>query len=81
MGWLLDTSHWVALLERRCPLLAAKLAATPPDRVWFCSLVKEELLHGALKYGDPVARCRAPCTPAFSHLANLTACCKELWRF
>ena len=28
MGWLLDTNHWIALLKRRCPLLAAKLAAS-----------------------------------------------------
>ena len=67
MGWLLDTNHWIALLKRRCPLLAAKLAATPPDRVWFCSLVKEELLHGALKYGDPVARSAALHAPQPSH--------------
>ncbi len=56
MDWLLDTNHWIALLKHRCPPLAAKLAATSPGQVWFCSLVKEELLHGALKYGDPVAR-------------------------
>ena len=63
MGWLLDTNHWIALLERRCPLLAA----TPPDRVWFCSLVKEELLHGALKYGYPVAWSAALHAPRSSH--------------
>ena len=56
MPWLLDTNQWIALLKRRCAPLAAKLAATPPEEVWFCSLVKEELLHGALKYGDPAAR-------------------------
>jgi len=56
MTWLLDSNQWIMLLKRRCPPLAAKLAAMPPEQVWFCSLVKEELLHGALKYGDPVAR-------------------------
>jgi hypothetical protein len=41
--------------------MATKLAADPPEQVWFCSLVSEERLHGALKYGDPVARTLKPC--------------------
>jgi len=59
MPYLLDTNHWIVLLKKRCLPLAARLTATPPEQVWFCSVVKEELLHGALKYGDPVARMAA----------------------
>lgn len=56
MAWLLDTNQWIFLLKGRCSALAARLASANPSQVWFCSVVKEELLHGALKYGDPAAR-------------------------
>lgn len=39
MPYLLDTNHWIVLLKKRCPPLAERLAATPPERVWFCSPV------------------------------------------
>lgn len=56
MPYLLDTNHGIVLLNKRSLPLAARLAATPPDQVWLCSVVKEELLHGAHKYGDPAER-------------------------
>jgi len=54
--FLLDTNHWIQLLKGRCPPLARRLASVPPEQAWFCSVVKEELYHGARKYGDRLAR-------------------------
>lgn len=48
MPWLLDTNHWIRLLKGRCPPLADRLRSLPPQEVWLCSVVKEELLYGAL---------------------------------
>lgn len=56
MPWLLDTNHWIQLLKGRCPPLAGRLTAMPPHEVWFCSVVKEELLYGALRYERPAQR-------------------------
>ena len=56
MPWLVDTNHWIALLKGRNPHLAERLRDVPPAEVWFCSVVKEELLHGALKYEKPQER-------------------------
>ena len=56
MPWLLDTNHWIALLKGRCAPLAERLRTVPPDEVWFCSVVKEELFHGAFGYENPEAR-------------------------
>ena len=56
MPWLLDTNHWIQLLKGRCPPLMQRLKSVPPDEVWLCSVVKEELLHGALKYERPDER-------------------------
>ena len=56
MPWLLDTNHWIRLLKGRCAPLAEKLRDVPPTEVWLCSVVKEELLHGALGYGRPTEK-------------------------
>jgi tRNA(fMet)-specific endonuclease VapC len=56
MPWLLDTNHWIRLLKGRCPPLANRLKTLPPQEVWLCSIVKEELLHGALGYERPEER-------------------------
>jgi tRNA(fMet)-specific endonuclease VapC len=56
MPWLLDTNHWIQLLKGRCPPLAIRLKTLPPQEVWLCSVVKEELLHGALGYEKPEER-------------------------
>lgn len=58
MAWLLDTNHWIVLLKGRCAPLADRLRCINPDHVWLCSIVKEELLHGALKYEDSSVRMR-----------------------
>jgi tRNA(fMet)-specific endonuclease VapC len=56
MPWLLDTNHWIVLLKGRCPPLQEKLRRVSPDEVWLCSVVKEELYHGAEGYEDKEAR-------------------------
>lgn len=56
MAWLLDTNHWIRLLKGRCQPLADRLRTSPPQDVWLCSVVKEELLHGALRYERPGER-------------------------
>jgi tRNA(fMet)-specific endonuclease VapC len=56
MPWLLDTNHWIKLLKGRCAPLEERLRDVPPAEVWLCSVVKEELLHGALGYERPEQR-------------------------
>lgn len=56
MPWLLDTNHWIRLLKGRCQPLAERLKTVPPQEVWLCSVVKEELFHGALGYERPEER-------------------------
>lgn len=56
MPWLLDTNHWIILLKGRCQPLQEKLRQVPPEDVWLCSVVKEELFHGAEGYADKEAR-------------------------
>ena len=56
MPYLLDTNHWIQLLKGRCPALVRRLDAIAPEEVWFCSVVKEELFHGAQKYESRDAR-------------------------
>lgn len=56
MPYLLDTNHWIQLLKGRCPPLKQRLDSIAPEEVWLCSVVKEELYHGAYKYGDAEAR-------------------------
>lgn len=56
MPWLLDTNHWIYLLKGRCAPLSERLKSVSPDEVCFCSVVKEELLYGALRYDHPERR-------------------------
>jgi tRNA(fMet)-specific endonuclease VapC len=56
MPWLLDTNHWIILLKGRCRPLQERLRLVPPEEVWLCSVVKEELFHGAEGYDDREAR-------------------------
>ncbi len=56
MPYLLDTNHWIQLLKGRCAPLARRLDRVAPEDAWFCSVVKEELLHGACKHANREAR-------------------------
>ena len=64
MAWLLDTNQWIMLLKGRCKPVADKITQLNPDEIWLCSIVKQELLHGAHKYDDVEAR-RAKLKPVF----------------
>jgi tRNA(fMet)-specific endonuclease VapC len=56
MPYLLDTNHWIYLLKGRCLPLARRLDTVPREEVWFCSVVKEELVYGALRHVNREAR-------------------------
>jgi tRNA(fMet)-specific endonuclease VapC len=56
VGWLIDTNGWISYLKGRSPVLAERLLNTPCDEVFVCAPVVAELLHGALKYGNPNVR-------------------------
>ncbi len=58
MAFLLDTNHWIRLLKGRCPELERRLDGVHPTEVWFCSVVKEELFHGAHRYENREERLR-----------------------
>lgn len=71
MAWLLDTNQWIMLLKGRCKPVADKIHQLNPEEVWLCSIVKQELLHGALKYDDVAARL-AKLKPVFDRHPSAT---------
>jgi tRNA(fMet)-specific endonuclease VapC len=58
MAFLLDTNHWIRLLKGRCPALERRLDGIHPSEIWLCSVVKEELFHGAHRYDNGDERLR-----------------------
>lgn len=56
MRWLLDTSAWIHYLKRPAGPVAVWLLKRSPQEVVVCSVVRAELLHGALKYNEPQIR-------------------------
>jgi len=56
MRWLLDTNAWIDYLKNASSPVAQHLRKHSPDEIVTCSVVKAELLHGALKYGVPQRR-------------------------
>jgi len=70
MPFLLDTDHWIQLLKGRCPALKLRLDSVAPEEVWLCAVVKEELFHGAHKYGDTEAR-MAKLHDVFAHHSSV----------
>ena len=56
MAWLLDTNAWILYLKNPHSRIRARLEERTPDEIVICSIVKAELLHGALKYGLPDRR-------------------------
>ena len=62
MPYLLDTNHWIYLPKGRCPPLARRLDTVPREEVWFCSVVKEELVYGKRQLGQTMTSdiCRCP---------------------
>jgi tRNA(fMet)-specific endonuclease VapC len=49
MKYLLDTNTWAAYLNRRTTNVPKRVAATAPDEIRLCSIVKAELYYGAHK--------------------------------
>lgn len=56
MTWLLDTNTWIYFLKGSDRHVAARLEACQEGDVVICSVVKAELWHGALRYGNPRRR-------------------------
>jgi tRNA(fMet)-specific endonuclease VapC len=51
--YLLDTNVVAMYLNRRSPILRAKLEAIAPRDIAVCSVVKFELVYGAMRSGNP----------------------------
>jgi tRNA(fMet)-specific endonuclease VapC len=56
MAWLLDTNAWIFYLKNPANPIHAELAKRDPSDILSCSIVRAELLHGAMKYGVPERR-------------------------
>jgi tRNA(fMet)-specific endonuclease VapC len=56
MPWLLDTNAWIDFFKSPNGLVANRLQQKPRAEIVTCSVVKAELFHGALKYGNPQRR-------------------------
>ena len=56
MGWLLDTNAWIDYLKNPASLVRVNLIQRRPEEISSCSIVRAELMHGALKYGVPERR-------------------------
>ena len=56
MTWLLDSNVWIHYLKNPTSPVRSRLGAKQPADILVCSVVKAELLHGALKYGKPERR-------------------------
>ena len=56
MGWLLDTNAWIDYLRNPASLVRVQLVQRQPEEIFSCSIVRAELMHGALKYGAPERR-------------------------
>src|SRR5438132_12349298 len=56
MPWVLDTNAWIHYLKNPDSTVRVRLENHIPDDIRVCSVVKAELLHGAMKYGVPDRR-------------------------
>jgi len=56
MPWLLDSNAWIHYLKNSGSPIAPRLRQHAPSQILTCAIVKAELLHGALKYGNPDRR-------------------------
>jgi tRNA(fMet)-specific endonuclease VapC len=56
MAWLLDTNAWIDYLRSATSAVRERLLERKPEEIFTCSIVRAELLHGALKYGVPQRR-------------------------
>lgn len=49
MAWLLDTNAWIHYLKNASSPIAERLKRAVPSEVLVCSIVRAELMHGAMK--------------------------------
>jgi tRNA(fMet)-specific endonuclease VapC len=76
MPYLIDTNIWIYYLKRQFNPVRTRLASLPVREVQVCSVVWAELLHGARKYDDPLAReamVHTTLAPFVSHDFDLAA--------
>ena len=52
MAWLLDTNAWIHYLKSASSPIADRLRNLAPSDILVCPVVRAELLHGAMKYGN-----------------------------
>ncbi len=70
MAYLLDTNSWIDYLKHANSPIRVRLQAERPNNIVSCSIVRSELFHGALKYGNAnrrVALVLATLAPFHSH--------------
>jgi len=53
VSFLLDTNSWIQFLNGRSEKIRHRLASTHPGDIAFCSVVKAELVYGAVKSARP----------------------------
>lgn len=51
--YLLDSNAWIAVIRRRNTSVMQRMGKTVPAEIYLCSIVKTELLLGALKSANP----------------------------
>ena len=56
MQYLLDSNIWIEVLKGKNGLLIDRFTQTMVSDIAACSIVRAELMHGAQKYKDTVAR-------------------------
>ena len=56
MLWLLDTNVWIQFLKGRDAELQSRIERADTITLRVCSVVKAELLLGALGYANPISR-------------------------
>jgi tRNA(fMet)-specific endonuclease VapC len=54
MIYLLDTNVWVSFLRRPASPVVPRLQARRPDEIRVCSVVRAELVYGALRSANPI---------------------------
>jgi tRNA(fMet)-specific endonuclease VapC len=59
LTYLLDTNACIGFLTGRSRAVLEKLEATADDEVRVCSVVKAEMIYGAMKSRDPARAIRA----------------------
>src|SRR4051794_34699395 len=71
MAFLLDTNVWIVSLRGRHSSVTDRIMNAPhPEDLFFCSIVKAELLFGAVRSADPPRNLKL-LSPIFSNFVSL----------